>query len=225
MRIPPRIIHGRAQDGSRDGGHSHQRGRAPGKGHEHGSMPVHEAPACPRQSLRNLTPDARRRLYQKIQAYIASPADPVQQHLDHGHVHGSADFLPWHRGFLNGFEEWQRAQARSTTDQFVPLAYWDLDDELPLEFRDPSIQTIQNRNPPFRVLPVPPGLRLGQGLETLTFTAFQRLLEDEHHNPAHGQIGPVMADPRTSPRDPTFWIFHAFYDHLFADWQMLNPAP
>lgn len=198
------IIPGRRQDGTR-------------KGPPAPAVQVAAAPDCPRQNQKNLTPAARKKLFDRISAYIKSPADPVRQHLEQGHVHGRPEFLAWHRGFLRGFEDWQRAQARKSNDDFVPLAFWDTADSIPKEFPH------DGRNESIPPLPIPEELKLGNGLEKLNFTDFRNKLE-QHHNEAHDAIGGDMQNPEVSPRDPLFWIFHAFYDHIYSDWLSVHPG-
>lgn len=198
------MIPGRRQDGTR-------------KGPPAPAAQVAAAPDCPRQNQKNLTPAARKKLFDKISAYIKSTADPVRQHLEQGHVHGRPEFLAWHRGFLRGFEDWQRAQARKSNDDFVPLAFWDTADEIPKEFPH------KGRNKKIDPMPVPSELKLGSGLEKLNLTEFRNKLE-KHHNDKHDAIGGDMKDPKVSPRDPLFWIFHAFYDHIYSDWLSVHPG-
>lgn len=181
------------------------------------ARPVVAASDCPRQNQKNLTPEARRKLFKRVTAYIQSAEDPVQQHLEQGHVHGTVNFLPWHRGFLRGFEDWQRLQTRKSNADFLPLAFWDTADPLPAEFPHAG------RKKKIPSMPVPGKLQLGHGLEKLDFAKFTALLE-KHHNDAHDNIGGDMIDPKVSPRDPIFWLFHAFYDHLYSDWQAVHPS-
>jgi hypothetical protein len=169
---------------------------------------------APRQNQKNLTSQAMAELYRRIRDYVASPADPVRYHRENGHVHGTLRFLPWHRQFLRGFERWQRSRLRDASN-IVPLVFWDPADPLPPEFRE------VDQNPSIPPMPLPPQLRIGGGLETLDFATFSQALE-AHHNFAHGAIGGAMLDPRVSPRVPIFWLFHAFYDNLYATWEELS---
>ncbi|MGJ8661031.1 MAG: tyrosinase family protein [Bacteroidota bacterium] len=44
-------------------------------------------------------------------------------------------------------------------------------------------------------------------------------LESNPHNVGHSFVGAWMADCRTSPADPVFWVFHCYHDYYWAKWQ------
>jgi hypothetical protein len=48
---------------------------------------------------------------------------------------------------------------------------------------------------------------------------FSAGIESNPHNDGHGWVGQWMSNPRTSPRDPIFFLFHSDYDRLWAKWQ------
>ena len=51
------------------------------------------------------------------------------------------------------------------------------------------------------------------------FTRFANTIEGNPHNRGHNYTGPWMRNCRISPRDPIFWVFHAWFDRMWADWQ------
>lgn len=48
---------------------------------------------------------------------------------------------------------------------------------------------------------------------------FSAGIESNPHNDGHGWVGTWMSNPRTSPRDPIFFLFHSDDDRLWAKWQ------
>ncbi|KAK8009762.1 hypothetical protein PG989_000695 [Apiospora arundinis] len=56
-------------------------------------------------------------------------------------------------------------------------------------------------------------------LSRSTFTDFARCWEQGPHGLGHNSIGSVMADVRSSPGDPVFWMHHLYVDRVFAAWQ------
>lgn len=170
--------------------------------------------AIARQNQRNLTPEARRALHERLRFYIdESGADPVGDHLRNGHVHGTPDFLPWHRRFLSGFEAWQRTQLADPA-AFIPLAFWDPAEPIPGEFPH------QGRTGPTGPWRLPATLALSQ-LAGLDYRTFSSEIE-RFHNDVHNAIGGDMRDPRTSPNDTCFWLLHSYLDNLFAEWEALR---
>ena len=50
-------------------------------------------------------------------------------------------------------------------------------------------------------------------------------IENEWHNPIHGNIGGAdgdMASPLTAPQDPIFWRWHGFVDNIFEGFKALS---
>lgn len=173
--------------------------------------------AMPRQNLKHLTAAARRRLNDKIRAYIDSPADPVAVHERHfDDAHGPVRFILWHRNFLKGFDDWQRIEALENDDEFVPLAYWDPGDPIPAELPH------NGRKSNIPRFPLPEIFAGRQSLAELTdVVEFARELEVAYHNGIHTAIGGVMAGER-SPEDPIFWPLHAFFDYIAANWETIH---
>ncbi|MFT5701123.1 MAG: hypothetical protein ACI8ZB_004012 [Desulforhopalus sp.] len=184
---------------------------------EHHNKPiiVLNLSATIRQNQKFLTNEARSHLANKIKQYIESDYDPVAQHHSNGHVHGTLNFLPWHRGFLKKFDEWQRAESLENNTPYVALAYWVSSETIPVEV------THEGRNDEISMIPVPNELLTAGGLLSLNFEEFTRILES-HHDDVHIAIGGDMANPDVSPKDPIFWMFHSFYDHLYANWQTVH---
>lgn len=206
----PEYDHGE-HAGHDEGGHGQHPGAIPDVTAPVGTAPMVATAA--RQNQRNLTAAARAELHRRLRDYIASSADPVGYHYENGHVHGTPQFLPWHRRFLQGFERWQRTRLADPS-AFIPLAFWDPSDPIPPEFPHPR------RNASIPAMPPPASLAMNQ-LGSLDYPAFSSTLE-AHHNAVHEAIGGDMRDPRVSPRDTCFWLFHAYMDNVFAEWETVR---
>ncbi|HEX8071587.1 MAG TPA: tyrosinase family protein [Pyrinomonadaceae bacterium] len=49
--------------------------------------------------------------------------------------------------------------------------------------------------------------------------------ESQAHNFMHGSyIGGLMANPSTAAQDPIYWLFHAYIDNVWDQWQKLHQA-
>ena len=64
---------------------------------------------------------------------------------------------------------------------------------------------------------------LTQTGSTVSWQRFQEVWETRFHNPVHVFVGGDMNSGR-SPKDPLFWMHHAFVDKLWADLQSVNPT-
>ncbi|KAK7911869.1 Tyrosinase-like protein 1 [Apiospora marii] len=51
------------------------------------------------------------------------------------------------------------------------------------------------------------------------YADFARCWEQGPHGIGHNSVGSVMADVRSSPGDPVFWMHHLYVDRVFAAWQ------
>jgi hypothetical protein len=167
----------------------------------------------PRQNQRNLTPAARAELYRRVRDYVMSEEDPVGYHRANGHVHGTPQFLPWHRQFLERFERWQRRRLADPS-AFIPLAFWEPADPIPAEFP----HSPRNGNIPR--MPPPQELAVDR-LSGLDYAQFAGIVE-AYHNQVHDTIGGDMRDTRVSPQDPCFWLFHAYVDNVFSQWEAMR---
>ncbi|KAK7964050.1 Di-copper centre-containing protein [Apiospora saccharicola] len=56
-------------------------------------------------------------------------------------------------------------------------------------------------------------------LSRTNFVDFARCWEQGPHGIGHNSVGSVMADVRSSPGDPVFWIHHLYVDRVFSAWQ------
>lgn len=155
------------------------------------------------------------------------------------YAHGLPAFAPWHREMMNRYE----AMLQETSPK-VKLLYWDWSASgsaaaiagFP-NFIGTGSGTVG--------LPLFPSLNPQAGSVSRAITSatgpadaplfaagvtsynlFQPLLEGNgRHNSMHGVIGPTMADPATSPKDPFFFFLHTNVDRLWAQWQRQNLAP
>ncbi len=154
-------------------------------------------------------------------------------------VHGSQNFLPWHRAYLYYFE---KAIRHFSGDPEFALPYWNW--------------ISHNRTVPAHFLTNSPDnplfySRRNSGLngrsidrrwvsesiiqEILGFTSFGEFtspnfggagLESKPHNNIHGFIGGDMNDPVRAANDPIFYCHHANVDRIWALWnEKGNPNP
>ena len=168
------------------------------------------------QNLKNLSAAARKILFTKINAYIASPADPVGKHQAHfAAAHGGVRFIPWHRSFLAGFDDWQRVVALAKGTELVPLAFWNPGDAIPAQFPFPGRNAIIPRSP------LPANMASRAGLAAMPDVEDFAMTLENYHDPIHGRIGGIMVGA-SSPADPIFWVLHAFFDHIAGNWETIN---
>jgi tyrosinase len=158
--------------------------------------------------------------------------------------HGNWFFFPWHRAYLDYFEQICR-EALPVGNSFT-LPYWDWSKNpyLPAEFwgqdnplNDPTRELDPND-------PIPPeyvganvmdnilsiqdfetfasGKAMAQR-PTMSPFGFSGQLESIPHNNVHGYISGNMG-AFMSPLDPIFWLHHANIDRLWNEWVRRHPA-
>ncbi|KAJ1334715.1 hypothetical protein BSLG_007870 [Batrachochytrium salamandrivorans] len=127
-----------------------------------------------------------------------------------GVAHSSAVFLPWHRSFLNSYEnalrdecgypgalptfEFQSCISRAITGNLGSTT----------SFYTPEVI--------FRMVST-----------SRTYDAFRQAVEQGPHNNVHAGIGGTMAIVTMSTNDPIFMLHHANVDRVWSIWQTLNP--
>lgn len=133
-------------------------------------------------------------------------------------AHGSWRFLVWHRNYIKGMEDYLISRNHP---EFVPLPKWDPGSPIPNAFFvgggvDPDCPglcpPLVTQNPQ---RPLPSSLRL-PGL-CAQLGNFRSTLEN-YHNGIHPAVGGVMGGFR-SPGAPIFWLWHAFVDDVWFEWQ------
>lgn len=90
-----------------------------------------------RADIYSFTPAERTMLVNAMMEYI--DADVVKRHCDHhmttgGHIHSDFDFLPFHRTYLEGMEDYLLSKG-TAYHIFVPLPRWDPSTPVPTEFQ------------------------------------------------------------------------------------------
>ncbi len=150
-------------------------------------------------------------------------ADLHRHHFSMG-IHRSSHFLPWHREMLLRFENelhryephldlpyWDSSADRSTTSllwsegflgQFNAL--WGLNRALGAATTLPSTTAVKNNQ------------------SRATYDTFWSELETAIHNPPHRWVGGLMSQA-DSPRDPVFYLHHAWIDLLWVQWRLAHP--
>ncbi|GAA5163958.1 tyrosinase family protein [Ornithinimicrobium tianjinense] len=148
----------------------------------------------------------------------------LHEHHFNMNIHHSSHFLPWHREMLLRFER----ELRSV-DARVSLPYWDSSVEQSTSSSLWSNAFLGQFNSLWNlqralgsdVLPSPTTVQRNQ--TRTTYGGFWFELEDLIHNPPHRWVGGQMRTA-ASPRDPVFYLHHAWIDLLWARWQAANPA-
>jgi len=147
--------------------------------------------------------------------------------------HGNSLFLPWHRLQLVHLE---RIVARLSGHDSFAMPYWDWQEHrfLPAWVCDRDSPLYERQR--------------ARGVDELDFAAArwaespytaklasddfetfcgkqpegQGMVEGYGHNHIHALIGGAMQHPRTSARDPMFWLHHANVDRVWATWHGLR---
>ena len=160
-----------------------------------------------RREVNTLSPAQRTRLHQLIDAFIASPADPVTEHasVPPPSIHDER-FIAWHLYFVGKLEDWLVINGGA---EFVPLPYWYPALPIPTELNE------GNDSP---ALPLPAHLRPGQVGGIAGYTAFNAAIIG-YHSEVHMASGGKLPDALVSPGDPIFWPFHAFLVAVYEHWR------
>jgi tyrosinase len=151
-----------------------------------------------------------------------------------GPIHEDDALLPWHRIFLNYFEELLQDQNASVT-----LPYWDWHEESSWTgshnlFENASggntglfgFNIIESGSPwsftrNFQSTWLPDAN--DPNMNQSSVTAFSFDLEIGNHNAGHNFIRGTMASG-FSPGDPIFYLHHNMVDKVWADWFRLHPT-
>jgi hypothetical protein len=160
-------------------------------------------------------------------------------------AHHIDPFNPWHRVYINEFEE----QLRSIKGcEGVTLPYWDIATPLPeLLQKPPFASYVLPEDPGKDAKPPEPGyfpyttqryplakiaqsLKENEVLEDIETSLKQSLwgsfvsggyqkFSMQAHDGGHDSIGPTMGDQNVAAYDPVFWFFHCNIDRLWLKWQ------
>lgn len=143
--------------------------------------------------------------------------------------HNNGLFLPWHRQQLVHFE---RIVAKLTGHDGFAMPYWDwqehrflpewiTDRDSPLYERDRArgVETLDFAAARWAESPYTAKLA-SDGFETFCgkLPEGAGMVEGYGHNHIHQLIGGGMRHPRTSARDPMFWLHHSNVDRVWATW-------
>ena len=159
--------------------------------------------------------------------------------------HGNAFFLPWHRAYLQYFEQVIRAMSGDpgfalpywnwTTQRTLPPAFWQgtlNDNTRQIGPADQMPASAVGQPVIDAILAIADFETFGSGFVPSTCTSdCQRMgvaygaLEGTPHNIVHGTIGGNMGT-FMSPLDPIFWLHHCNVDRLWMEWNksFANPT-
>ena len=149
-------------------------------------------------------------------------------------IHDDDEFLPWHRIFLNYFEELLQDENASVT-----LPYWDWHEESSWTGSHELFENASGGNTGlFGYNLIESGSPWGYtrnfqsmwssnssdpNMNETSVTLFSNDLEVGNHNNGHNFIRGTMASG-TSPGDPMFYLHHNMVDKIWADWFRLHPT-
>jgi hypothetical protein len=166
-------------------------------------------------------------------------------------VHGTALFFAWHRRFLKDFENklraidptvslpyWDWAQDSNAPEQSYvwgarylggngggpndvvqtgPFAGW-----RPLNPQPHGLKRHWSNGT--RIAPWASPQSINSAISSSgSYDALRRAIEPVPHGTVHVNVGGDMSTLNGSPNDPLFWLFHAYVDKIWADWQNVHP--
>jgi Common central domain of tyrosinase len=169
-----------------------------------------------------------------------------------GSVHGTALFFAWHRRFLKDFENklraidptvslpyWNWTQDSSAPEQSYiwgvrylggngggpdnvvqtgPFAGWH-----PLNPQPHGLKRQWSNGA--RIAPWASSESINSAIAgSGSYDALRRAIEPVPHGTVHVNVGGDMSLLNGSPNDPLFWLFHAYIDKIWADWQNAHPS-
>jgi polyphenol oxidase len=157
-----------------------------------------------------------------IHCFICSQS-PSQQ------VHGTLNFLPWHRAYLYFHE---RILGNLIGDMTFRLPYWDWENPSHRQLPPAYVTPNNNTNPLFNSTramsptdSLPAGdVNLSASLSASTFSTFSSTLEGGPHGSVHVDVGGDMGFFSSAGRDPIFYAHHSNVDKVWADWIKADPS-
>ncbi|MFA6050964.1 MAG: tyrosinase family protein [Methylobacter sp.] len=169
----------------------------------------------------------RQRLADAIKAY-AQPAITDQHANVASHLSGSY-FFHWHREYIAGLERFLRQQQNPLLKETDLLPKWNPVDKKTDRAAIPAPEfLVPNTGSKAIHQPAPPipsnffapfqGQNLAQwdNLDALGFAVAWG-----PHFEVHRRVGGVMADVPHAAEAPIFWLYHAFIDEIWHDWESL----
>ncbi len=158
----------------------------------------------------------------------------ITQHSTNPSVFHNYDevFLTWHRSYLAGLENFLMNNGGS---EFVPLPAWDPNDCIPNEFFNNAVASgfpaLSNRCPSgydfsrFSNMTTMCNSYSGnspatfcQRTRTRSIDKFAADLECEHDQ-VHVSIGGSMSSVNSAPASAIFWLWHAWVDDVYYDYE------
>jgi len=186
-----------------------------------------------RPDINSFTSTQRTQLRNLIIDYVSANNDAViNEHQTSPGIHNYDEvFLTWHREYIAGLESYLMSNGGS---QFVPLPAYNPNGCIPDELFDnavaPGFDALDNQ--------CPSGFNFSRfnsstfcdnysGNASSTFCGrtrsrpidkFAADLECEH-DPVHGSIGGSMGFIPTAPAAAIFWLYHAWIDDIYYDYE------
>ena len=183
-----------------------------------------------RANICDAAPAERADLAAAILQY-ATP-DVVRWHREHHELHQSGiAFLDGHRGYLAGLEAFLRSVGRLGPNELLPA--WDPSDSNPRRRLIPAEFIVPARGEG-RIHDVWAPLRPLVAWSFFPFKGrWRRLWRSKRvfgfslcwgpHFAVHVLVGGIFGQIPRTPETPLFWIWHAYIDDLYWDWQEVHP--
>lgn len=152
---------------------------------------------------------SERRVLARLIGQFADDA-VVKMHRNMQGIHGGDPlrFLSFHREYVGRLENWLLRRGYS---RFVPLPAWNPSQCIPREFRI----RINNSCPNVQFFPRFSRENMRSFASERAFASALEALHNQVHNRVGGQMRTIM----TSPAAPVFWIWHAFVDDIWLEYQ------
>jgi hypothetical protein len=142
------------------------------------------------------------------------------------HYRPFTKLFTFHHAYITGLEDWLKANGHSN---FVPLPKWDPSTPIPKEFGyHNGKKVIKNFHPKVSWSAFTHD-KLGAFVEDITTgpkdtNPDAKILANTlvvPHNNTHNTVGGIMST-MSSPTAPIFWVYHAFIDDIWYDWQQVQ---
>lgn len=161
----------------------------------------------------------------------------AQIHFDHC-PHGNWWFLPWHRAYLQYFEQICR-DLTGNEDFALPYWDWTVNPSIPAPFWGDATNALFESSRTATPTSVANASMVGRPViddildetDFLLFASGQAVgqrdastygaLEATPHNYVHGFTGGIMGGYQ-SPRDPIFWMHHNMIECLWVEWNIVR---
>lgn len=188
-----------------------------------------------RPLLSSLSADDQKLLASLIDKYTSANSNAVikvhentmnDPKLQNVHYRNFAQLFTFHHQYISGLEDWLKAQGYS---KFVPLPKWQPTEPIPQVFGYHNGKKVIKNFKPNVDWSAFVHSKLGAFEEDITSGPKDNLPDAKilantlvvPHNNTHNTVGGIMST-MSSPTAPIFWVYHAFIDDIWYDWQQVQ---